>query len=248
MNEKNAPLVRGLKKEWRNNTLLSLVIYGVFFMIVTNLPFVTISWDLKFYLSIASSIFGTSYILTIRDPKNYLGFIFGITSSALLGVQLWMLGTYDQSILYFLVFVPFQIRSYLNWRKAALSTEEEKPLVLHFLPLGKSLLAFGLVVLFTAIDYWVLDSYLMPEASVFMKILCGFVVGTAIIANFLLINRWVDSWIYWVVYSAATVVYAVLLNIPFTILLFIFFVIINGSTGVKWIMMWRKQQKSRAIN
>ena len=232
---------QSLVREWMKNTLIAVIVYGIF--LATMVFTVDITFDLAFYLGIFSSIFGTSYILTIRNPKNYLGFIFGVSSSFLLGIKLWLLGTYDQSVLYFIVFIPFQLRSYFNWRTSTLSKGDDAPLVLKFLPLKKMLSFVAIGALIMMVDYYVLSTWLMPNASTFMQLLCGFIVATAVLANFLLINRWVDCWIYWVVFSTASIVYAVMMHLPFTIMLFIFFLVINGITCVDWIKMWYQQQK-----
>ena len=105
---------------WRaaiRNLLIAIVL---FVLLVEGLVLfnVAVAYDAVFMISIAASIVGVAYVLTIRNPQNYTGFYLGIVSSALLGIQFYLLGSYDLTFLYFLVFIPFQVMAIYTWLKA----------------------------------------------------------------------------------------------------------------------------------
>ncbi|MBR4431794.1 MAG: hypothetical protein IKS76_01175, partial [Paludibacteraceae bacterium] len=50
-----------------------------------------------------------------------------------------------------------------------------------------------------------------------------------------LIYRKTDSWIYWLIYSLAGIALFIIINNIFSIVLFIFFLVINGMAGLAWI-------------
>src|SRR5574344_1568666 len=132
-----------IKKLWREtgiNSLIAIVLFGallgVLYLVEMLIPSVSgqlLSFhDAAFCVGIPASIIGVAYILSIKNPANYTGFYIGIGMSALLGVQFYLNHLYDLTVLYFLVFIPFQIMSIRSWTKSA-DSEAAEPFSPKFL-------------------------------------------------------------------------------------------------------------------
>ncbi len=203
--------------------------------------------DAAWIVGIPASVIGVAYILTIRNPINYTGFYAGICMSALLGIQFLLQGLgdspvryYDSVALYFLVFIPFQVKSIINWKQTPQKegkTERFEPSFLSVKSMLLSLLVFAAIV---GLDYLV-GTYLLPKSEealgdrFWVKFISGVMIASSVLANFWLIYRKNDSWIYWVIYSVAGILLFSILGNIFSIVLFLFFLFINGMAGVSWI-------------
>ena len=237
---KNAQLWRALGR----NILISLVLFAALLGLLwlAELLFPSLSllhWDdAAWVVGIPASIIGVAYILTIRDPQNYTGFYAGIVMSLLLGVQFILQGGYDSAVLFFLVFVAFQIKSIINWSKPA--PADDAPFAPEFMSLRALLLSLLALVVVTLADY-VLVTYLFSHDSltdaIAAKLCNGLLISSSVLANFWLIYRKTDAWFYWVLYSAAGIVLFVMLGNIFSIVLFLFFLVINAMAGISWIKM-----------
>lgn len=192
--------------------------------------------DLAFCVGIPASIIGVAYILSIKNPANYTGFYAGIVMSALLGIQFAMNGLYDLTFLYFILFIPFQVMSIRTWVKSSQSKEKQE-LVPQFLGVNGMLFSLLFCVLLIAVDYVFAtlvinnDSFSDNSGG---KIISGIMIASSILANYWLIYKKNDSWIYWLVYSAAGIALNVLYLNVFSIVLFVFFLIINGMAAIAW--------------
>ena len=110
--------------------LLSAGIYAVLFVVLLvierlcePLRGVLLQWDsAAFIVGIPASVVGTAYVLTIRNPQNYTGFIGGIVMAVLLGTQFALQGNYDLTFLQIGIFIPFMLLSLITWRKKLAAT------------------------------------------------------------------------------------------------------------------------------
>lgn len=204
-------------------------------------------------VGIPASIIGVAYILTIRNPINYTGFYAGIIMSALLGVQFLLQGMGDSSVryydsvaLYFCVFIPFQLKSIINWKEPQAEPSENGKFKPSFLSMKGMLLSLLVFVLIIGVDYLV-GTYLLPKNAetlnerFWVKFISGVMIASSVLANFWLIYRKNDSWIYWIVYSFSGILLFTILNNIFSIVLFMFFLFINAMAGISWIKSTPKE-------
>lgn len=236
---------------WRalgRNTLISIILFGallgLLWLIETYLlpcgevgRGSLLKWhDTAWVVGIPASVIGVAYILTIRDPKNYTGFFPGIIMSVLLGVQFLLQGQYDSTFLYFFVFIPFQMMAIYKWSRnkddGGASFEPK------FLDTPRLLLSIALFIAITAGDYVLATYAFRHEAltdNIAIKLLNGILISSSFLANYWLIYRKTDSWIYWLLYSIAGIGLFIILGNIFSIVLFTFFLVINSMAGIAWI-------------
>ena len=236
---------------WRalgRNTLISIILFGallgLLWLIETYLlpcgevgRGSLLKWhDTAWVVGIPASVIGVAYILTIRDPKNYTGFFPGIIMSVLLGVQFLLQGQYDSTFLYFFVFIPFQMMAIYKWSRnkddGGASFEPK------FLDTPRLLLSIALFIAITAGDYVLATYAFRHEAltdNIAIKLLNGILISASFLANYWLIYRKTDSWIYWLLYSIAGIGLFIILGNIFSIVLFSFFMVINATAGIAWI-------------
>ena len=235
---KNANLWRALGR----NTILSIILFGALLGLLWVAeqiwPSVTLlKWnDPAWVVGIPASIIGVAYILTIRDPHNYTGFFAGIVMSILLGVQFLLQGAYDSTFLFFCVFIPFQMMSIYKWsRKKEDGGASFEP---KFLDTPRMVMSVMMLLFITLGDY-LLQTFAFQHNglgdNVAIKLCNGLLISSSFLANYWLIYRKTDSWIYWALYSIAGIVLFVIINNVFSIVLFVFFLVINSMAGVAWI-------------
>ncbi|MDR0828723.1 MAG: nicotinamide mononucleotide transporter family protein [Prevotellaceae bacterium] len=200
---------------------------------------VEIEFNNAVIFSILATISGVTYLLIIRDPKNYTGFYFGIISSACLGIQFAILKSFDLTFLYYFIFIPFQYAAIVNWRKS--KNAENQVFNPQFLPFGRQIFFFSIFVLIVVLDY-VFASFCLPNfknepffGQFLIKTVFAIMISSSILANYLMIGKKLDTWLYWLLYSASAIVSAVIINNHFNLLLFIFFLIINALSFVSWL-------------
>ena len=151
-----------LWKEFARNTLISLGIFSALFLILYIVEWAVLSFsgmllqwhDPAFVVGIPASVIGMAYVLTIRNPKNYTGFVGGMVMAVLLARQFFLLGSYDLVILQLAVFFPFLLISFVRWRRQTLSLcAAEQPFYPKWLPLGQRLISLLLLVAIIVADY-----------------------------------------------------------------------------------------------
>ena len=237
------PLWRALGR----NTIISIILFGALLGLLWLIEWIVnfqfsifnfqlLHWDnAAWVVGIPASIIGVAYILTIRDPQNYTGFYAGIIMSILLGTQFILQQGYDSAVLFFCVFIPFQIKSILNWRKPA--AKDAEPFSPEFMSTKQLLLSLLVFLAITAADYLYITWWLGDglAGSIVSKLLCGLLISSSVLANFWLIYRKTDSWIYWFLYSVAGIGLFIIFNNIFSIVLFIFFLVINSMAGIAWL-------------
>lgn len=197
--------------------------------------------DPAFVVGFAASVIGVAYVLTITNPKNYLGFYGGIVMSALLAVQFWLNRQFDLVVLYVAVFIPFLVRSIVMWRRASAgenqSTEELKPAWLEKKALTITLLIACAII---ACDYALGTRVIYKDAwgeNILIKLMSAGLICSSTLANYWLIYKKTDAWIWWVLYAIIGIVFYAILPVPniFLIVLNIVFFIVNGSALIAWI-------------
>ena len=207
-------------------------------MWIYNIPIIL---DKVLILSVIATISGVAYLLTIRNPQNYFGFYLGIVSSVCLGVQFAFLGGYDLTFLYFAVFIPFQYAAIVNWKKKSLQKADNEMFMPKFLPLKKQLFFFIIFLVIIIIDY-IFGSFFLNSFKnkaffddFLVKIVFATMISSSILANYLMIGKWLDTWLYWLLYSVSAIFSAIIIQNNFNLLLFVFFLIINTITFISWL-------------
>lgn len=236
---------------WRalgRNFIISIILFGALLGLLwlAEVVFPSVSllkWhDPAWVVGIPASIIGVAYILTVRDPQNYTGFYAGIIMSVLLGIQFILQGGYDSAFLFFMVFIPFQMMSIYKWsrnKEDGGASFEPK-----FLDTPRLIMSIAMMVVITAGDM-ILASYAIYHEPLLdnltIKLLSGLLISSSFLANYWLIYRKTDSWIYWIIYSLAGIGLFIILGNIFSIVLFCFFLVINGMAGIAWIKATKKE-------
>ena len=245
-----------ITKLWREtgaNSLIAIVLFGALLgvLYVAELLIPELAGKLLFFnqpafcVGIPASIIGVAYILSIKNPANYTGFYLGVGSSALLGVQFYLNGLFDLTFLYFVVFIPFQIMAIMSWKKGS-KTQKEEVFAPEFLKMSTMLITLLAFVAIIVVDYLFATFVMYGDGlceNVVAKIISGSMIAASVLANYWLIYKKNDSWLYWLVYSVAGMLLAVVVtsNI-FSLVLFTFFLVINGVATMAWIKATPKEK------
>ncbi len=230
-----------LIKDCGKNLLVSCGVFAVFFALLyvaemffvpqgTSLQFS----DLAFCVGIPASIIGVGHILTIRDPKNYIGFIPGLIMEALQAWQFYLLGNYDLMCFYIFFFMPIQLATLLRWEKKQ-NSNESTPV---WMTKRETLIAIIVFLLIVAADYLLLTFVVEHNTladNMLVKLLSGSMMAAAILANYGLYFHKKDAWIYWVINSVVGLVLYLELAQYFNVVLYIFFIVINTIALVAWV-------------
>ncbi len=234
----NAQLWRDLGR----NSLISILLFGVLLGLLWLVELIfpslnLLKWqDIAWVVGIPASVIGVAYILTIRDPKNFTGFYAGIIMSILLGVQFLLQKQFDSAFLYFLIFIPFQMMSIYKWsRKKDDGGASFEP---KFLDMPRMIMSVFILLSITVGDY-ILQTYAFQQNTltdnITIKVFNGLLIASSFLANYWLIYRKNDAWIYWFIYSVAGIGLFIVLGNIFSIVLFTFFLVINSMAGIAWI-------------
>jgi len=245
-----------ITKLWREtgaNSLIAIVLFGALLSVlyVAELLIPELAGKLLFFneaafcVGIPASIIGVAYILSIKNPANYTGFYLGVGSSALLGVQFYLNGLYDLTFLYFVVFIPFQIMAIMSWKKGS-KTQKEEVFAPEFLNMSTMLITLFAFVAIIVVDYLFATFVMYQDGlceNVVAKIISGSMIAASVLANYWLIYKKNDSWLYWLVYSVAGMLLAVVVTSNvFSLVLFTFFLVINGVATMAWIKATPKEK------
>ena len=229
--------------------LLSVGIYAAVFVVLLvvgrlcePLRGVLLQWDsAAFIVGIPASVVGTAYVLTIRNPQNYTGFLGGIAMAVLLGTQFALQGNYDLTFLQIGIFIPFMLLSLITWRKQLNTTPstdtKEKPFRPAYLHGWRQGLTLTLALLIIVADYAFTTRVLNQDAWAdqwLLKLAGAVMIASSVMANFWLIYQKMDAWIWWILYSLAGILFYVLLGNIYCIVLFLFYLVINASAFVAW--------------
>jgi nicotinamide mononucleotide transporter PnuC len=237
---KNTHLWKALGRNFIISIILFGALLGLLWLAEMVFPSVTLlKWhDPAWVVGIPASIIGVAYILTVRDPQNFTGFFAGIIMSVLLGVQFLLQEPkgIDSAFLFFFVFIPFQMMSIYKWSRnkddGGASFEPK------FLDTPRLILSVFMLLFITLGDY-LLATYAFQQNDLLenmaIKLLNGLLISSSFLANYWLIYRKTDSWIYWFIYSVAGIGLFIILGNIFSIVLFSFFLVINSMAGIAWI-------------
>lgn len=244
-----------ITKLWREtgaNSLIAIVLFGALLgvLYVAELLIPELAGKLLFFnqpafcVGIPASIIGVAYILSIKNPANYTGFYLGVGSSALLGVQFYLNGLFDLTFLYFVVFIPFQIMAIMSWKKGS-KTQKEEVFAPEFLNMSTMLITLFAFLAIIVVDYLFATFVMYGDGlceNVVAKIISGSMIAASVLANYWLIYKKNDSWLYWLVYSVAGMLLAVVMLNIFSLVLFTFFLVINGIATIAWIKATPKEK------
>ena len=229
--------------------LLSVGIYAALFVVLLTverlcepLRGMLLQWDsAAFIVGIPASVVGTAYVLTIRNPQNYTGFIGGIAMAVLLGTQFALQGNYDLTFLQIGIFIPFMLLSLITWRKKLNTTPSTETAAKPFRPAylhgWRQGLTLTLALLIIVADYAFTTRVLNQDAWAdqwLLKLAGAVMIASSVMANFWLIYQKMDAWIWWILYSLAGILFYVLLGNIYCIVLFLFYLVINASAFVAW--------------
>mgnify|MGYP003429173365 FL=1 len=243
---KNAHLWKALGRNFIISIILFGALLGLLWLAELIIPSVTLlKWhDPAWVVGIPASIIGVAYILTVRDPQNYTGFYAGIIMSILLGIQFILQGGYDSAFLFFIIFIPFQMMSIYKWSRS--KDDGGASFEPKFLDTPRLIMSIAMLIVITIGD-WILASYaIYHEAitdNVVVKLLSGLLISSSFLANYWLIYRKTDSWLYWIIYSLAGIGLFIIIRNPFSIVLFTFFLVINGMACVAWIKATKPENR-----
>lgn len=229
-----------LVKEFGKNILISLAIFAALTLVLSGVEYgfhlPMMAWNSSaFCVGFAASIIGVGYVLTVKNPKNYLGFYGGIAMSALLGVQFILTRQWDLVVLYFCVFIPFLIRSIVVWKKG-----DDTGLNPAWLNKHQLLLSLLVAALIIAGDY-VLNTLAIYQDGwgehVALKLLGAGLICSSAQANYWLIYKKTDAWIWWTLYGVVGVVFYALLPVPnyYLVILNVVFIVVNASALRAWV-------------
>lgn len=233
-------------------TLKSTGIYAAFFIILNlfenlhpELKGMFLQWNSPaFIISIPASVLGSAYVMTIRNPRNYTGFILGIVMAALLSCQFFLQGQTDLALLYIVVFIPFISASLVHWRHQTLHTQKDEELRPAFIDHKKNILTHCVAAIIFVLDY-ALKTYVIYDEGHYgdwgwqwnVKLLGAITICSSIIANYWMIYKKNDAWLCWVIYCIAGLLLFVTLNNVFSILLFTIMLVINLKAQFIWLRM-----------
>lgn len=237
-----------LLSELGRMTLISVAIFAFLFAILyaiehffPSLQGTLLRWsEPAFIVGIPASVFGVAYVLTIRNPKNYLGFYLGIVMSLLLAVQFYFQGNYDLVVLQTCIFTPFLILSINRWRRQTLhpSSTNDDSGVIAFLDMRSFVITTIVFLAIIALDYVLATLVLYHDHlsdNVLLKLLSGAMISTAVMANFWMIFKKNDAWLNWVLYSVVGILFYLVVNNAFSFILFLVFLIVNAQAQYVWI-------------
>ena len=202
--------------------------------------------DSAFVVGIPASVIGVAYVLTIRNPKNYTGFLGGMVMAVLLATQFFLLGNYDLVILQLAVFFPFMLMSFLRWRRQTLTlSDQEQPFYPEWLPTGQMLVSLLLLVAIIVADYALATLVIQHNDwsdNIILKLIGGLMIASSTLANFILIYQKIDAWLWWTVYALAGMMFYALIGNAFSFVLFTVFLLVNGAAGIAWIKASKAQK------
>jgi nicotinamide riboside transporter PnuC len=243
------PLQHTLWKEFGKQMLISIGIFAALFIILYivewRLPILSgtlLQWhDPAFLVGIPASVIGVAYVLTIRNPKNYTGFVGGIIMSLLLAVQFYLLGNIDLLILQLCVFIPFLLSSLLRWRRISLQADkEDSSFIPQWLPIKQQIASLTLMAVILVADYALATEVIQHNTwcdNITLKLMGGMMIASSTLANFILIYQKIDAWIWWVIYACSGMIFYALIGNTFSFVLFTVFLLVNGGTGIAWIKL-----------
>ena len=243
-----------LWQDFGKQMLLSIGIFSVLFLIlyivewlIPSLQGTLLQWQSPaFIVGIPASVIGVGYVLTIRNPQNYIGFVGGIAMALLLATQFYLQGNLDLVFLQLVVFIPFMVLSLIRWRRLTLCPQHtDQPFVPEWLPRKQLYLSLIILLAILIADYILATLVIQQDAwneNILIKLMGGLMIASSTLANFILIYQKIDAWLWWAVYALAGIVLYILIGNIFSMVLFLVFLLVNGSAGIAWIKLRKLSQ------
>lgn len=186
-------------------------------------------------LELAAGVIGSAYVLTVKNPNNYFGFVLGVIMSILLAIQFYVESTpennmKDQTLLYCAIFIPCQLLTLVKWISASKGTSKDDK---HSIPsfMGVKGLFIGI---FIFADIIVLDMLVLQPCFNLANLMSACVVASSAQANFLMIRKRTDAWFYWLLFSVTGIIQMICIQNYVTLTLYIVYLFINGSACIAW--------------
>jgi len=234
-------------------TLVSVAIYAALFLVLwltewthPELKGVLLQWsNFSWVVGIPASVLGTAYVLTIRNPKNYTGFYVGVMMSLLLAWQFMLQGSWDLVFLYTLVFVPFQIKSLVEWRRQVYmpsTPSSQNAFAPAFLPKNKALWTLFVTIVIVVLDYVIATKVMRHDGwgdDVAGKIASALMIAASLLANYWMIHKKNDAWLFWVIYCLDGLVMFIMIGNVFSIVMFGVMLAVNMAAQIAWIRSTR---------
>lgn len=188
-------------------------------------------------LELVAGIIGSAYILMVRNPQNFLGFVAGIIMSILLGIQFYLQDQIEQTLLYYMVFIPCETYTLVKWIRGRQVAKNEYTIP-SFLGAGRMIV---MLIIFIIIVIAVL-TFLKDEITL-AAVMSAMVVGSSTLANFLMIRKRTDAWIYWMVSSVTGIIFLLCMHNYITLTMYVVYLFINGSACIAWIKQTPKDRR-----
>lgn len=186
-------------------------------------------------LELAAGVIGSAYVLTVKNPNNYFGFVLGVIMSILLAIQFYVESTpennmKDQTLLYCAIFIPCQLLTLVKWISASKGTSKDDK---HSIPsfMGVKGLFIGI---FIFADIIILDMLVLQPCFNLANLMSACVVASSAQANFLMIRKRTDAWFYWLLFSVTGIIQMICIQNYVTLTLYIVYLFINGSACIAW--------------
>ena len=163
----------------------------------------------------------------------------------LLAWQFALMQQWSLTCLQLFIFIPFMIMSIVRWRKPVVSDDTtEDALETTLLETKYQLLNIFLLILLTALDAGFITHFKEAIASpdLLSNIMSGIMIGSSILANFWMIYKKLDAWIWWIVYNLAGIVFYILVANIFSLILFLVFLVVNTRAAITWYKLYKLQQ------
>lgn len=236
-----------LRKDIIHTTMIVCILFAVlltiFWLVEALVPTLKgefLQWrHIDYYFSLVGSLIGVIYVLLIRNPKDYLGYLFGIAMSVCLSLQFALQGQYDLVVLYLCVFVPIQACTFVSWRKNLVTSINGQPAELHpaFMDTKHLLLTILVGIAIWFADY-IIVALLHGDAlweNVLLRTLSALMIASSCLANYLLLFQKTESWFCWVLFCIVGIVFNYLIGSYFTAIFFIVSAVVNGKALVEWV-------------
>ena len=184
----------------------------------------------------------TGVICVVLAAKgNIMNYIFGLVNVALFAWISFKAGLYGEAALNALYFLPMQFLGWYNWVKKR-EAEESVTVIGQRLTYSERIQLILLSVAATAVTAWLLDIFDDPQ-----PIKDAATTVLSIIAMFLMVRRYMEQWVLWVVVNIISVtiwIVAAIEGEAHAVLMIIMwaFYLINSING--WIT-WLKLSLSR---
>ena len=180
------------------------------------------SWE------IVAALFGVAYVILAAKESLWTWF-FGFFSTLIYTIILWEGALVSSSFLnfYYMVMAGY---GYYSWKKGASDNTE---LQITSYPISKSLIIIVIGILLSIIVGYLSSSY--TEAK--LAYMDSFVLVFSVIATWLLTQKIIENWLYWLVIDSVAIVLYWNTGYLATVMLFMVYIIL----GIYAYLTWRNE-------